>query len=476
MSRKPVAIIDVGSNSVRLVVFSSNQRVPLPIFNEKVFAGLGASLSKSGKIGRSAGKRALQALSRFKLIVEHIGAGRTHLLATAAIRDASNGADFAATIASMGLPCRILDPEEEADLAGLGVISAIPWAKGIAGDLGGGSLELIEVDGGQTRNPASLPLGILRVERDRKAIRKAVCEGIERAGLSCNGGDFYMVGGSWRALARIDMLASDYPLPILQQYRMQPRRVAELAKLVESPDRKWRATIAPARLKSSPVAAMILSAIVDELQPSRIVVSTYGIREGFLYSALGARQRRLDPLVSAARELSKAEGPTDSHGDSLGKWLSAAFDDSPKLARIRLAACLLADIVWRANPLFRAERAIEMAIHGNWVGIDAAGRVLMAQALSCAFEHDDLADAKLLQLCKDRDVRRASQWGLAIRTGQYLSGGIASVLRETSLRAADGKLELRVPAAEGDLVNDGVLKRLSTLADSLKLQPVVEPL
>jgi exopolyphosphatase/guanosine-5'-triphosphate,3'-diphosphate pyrophosphatase len=475
MSRKPVAIIDVGSNSVRLVVYSSDQRVPPAIFNEKVFAGLGASLSKSGKIGRSSGQRALQALRRFKLIVEHIGAGRTHLLATAAIRDASNGPEFAAEIKAMGLPCRILAPEEEATLGGLGVISGIPWANGVAGDLGGGSLELIEVGQGETRRPISLPLGVLRVEPDRKAIRKAVRKGIEKAGITCGGGDFYMVGGSWRALARIDMIASDYPLPILHQYRMQPGRAAELVKLVADPDPKWRETIAPARLEAAPVAAMILASIVEELEPERLIVSTYGIREGLLYSALGPRKRRLDPLVSAAHELGKAEGPTDGHGDSLDRWLSGAFDDSAKLARIRLTVCLLADVAWQALPGFRADRAIELAIHGNWVGIDAAGRVLMAQALSHAFEHDDLADSKLLQLCKDKHVRQATQWGLAVHAGQHLSGGIASVLRETRLKALGDRLELQVPSSEGDLVDDGVLKRLSKLADSLELQPAVEP-
>lgn len=474
MTRKPVAIIDVGSNSVRLVVYSGDRRVPSQIFNEKVFAGLGKGLAKSGKIGRAAAKRAVQAMARFKLIVEHIGAGRTHLVATAAVRDSSNGAQFAQTIRSMGLPCRILDPLEEATLAGLGVISAIPWASGIVGDLGGGSLELVEVGDGETRRPISLPLGVLRVEPDRKAIRKAVRRGIEVGGIGCADGELYLVGGSWRALARIDMIANDYPLPILHEYRMVPHRAAELVQLVRKPDPAWRQSIAPVRLESSPVAAMILAAIVEELQPSQIVISTYGIREGLLYSTLGSRQRRTDPLVSAARELSRAEGPTDAHGDSLDKWMSGAFDEPPELARLRLACCLLADVAWQANPMFRAERAIEMALHNNWVGIDAGGRVLMAQALSLAFEHDDLADTKLLQLCNDWTVRRATQWGMAIRAGQYLSGGIASVLNQTRLRVNGDRLQLRVAPGQVNLVNDGVHKRVERLADSLQLDPVVE--
>lgn len=321
----------------------------------------------------------------------------------------------------------------------------------------------------------SLPLGVLRAGRDMKAIKIAIRKAVADSGLR-RGGSFYMVGGSWRALARIDMLTTGYPLPILQQYQLLPQRVAELLKLVQDQQSVWAKVIAPARLASSPVSAMILAAIVDELQPSRIIVSSYGIREGLLYSGLSPRHRRLDPLVSAARELSRAEGPTESHGDSLDRWMSQAFDDPPELSRIRTAACLLADVAWRANPIFRAERATEQALHGNWVGIDAAGRVLMAQALSFAFDNDDIADTKLLQLCRDRDVHRARAWGLAIRTGQRLSGGVASVLRETCLRASRDKLELRIPAREADVVSDGVVKRLARLADALKLRPAVEPI
>jgi exopolyphosphatase/guanosine-5'-triphosphate,3'-diphosphate pyrophosphatase len=190
---------------------------------------------------------------------------------------------------------------------------------------------------------------------------------------------------------------------------------------------------------------------------------------------MSERRRRQDPLVSGARELSEAEGPTKSHGDSLNSWMSRAFDDGPNYSRIRHAACLIADVAWRANPMFRSERAIEMALHGNWVGTDASGRVLMAQALSWAFDRDDIADTKLLQLCSAEKVERARNWGLAMRVAQKLSGGVASILQDTHLRAVGDKLELRVAAREGDLVNDGVLKRLSRLAESLHLSPTVEP-
>lgn len=457
------------------MVYSGASRVPLPIFNEKVLAGLGADLQKTGAIGSSAAKKALAALRRFKLLVDHIDARRVQLIATAAVRDATNGADFVRAVKALKLPCRVLDPEEEASLAGLGVISAIPWADGIVGDLGGGSLELVEVSGGKPSKPISLPIGVLRSGDSRKEIGRLIRDGVAEAGLSCEGRrPFYMVGGSWRALARIDMLASDYPLPVLHQYRMMPERAAELCELVAAPER-WAGRLAPARLASSPVASAILAALVEELAPSLLTVSSFGIREGLLYSELPASTRRLDPLVAAARALNESEGRSATTGERLDEWLAGAFDDRPERSRIRKTACLLADVARRANPTFRSERAIEMALHGNWVGIDAAGRVLLAQCLSCAFDNDDLADTKLLQLCRAEDVQRSKEWGLAIRIGQRLSGGIASVLEETRLLASDGDLVLKIPKGQSALVNDAVRRRLARLAEATGKTPLIQP-
>lgn len=477
MSGKPTAIIDIGSNSVRLVVYSAGQRVPFPIFNEKVLAGLGSGLAEIGAITAEARDTALQALKRFKLLVDHMGAVTTHVVATAAARDASNGRQLVADIRSLGLPCRVLSAEQEATLAGLGVISGIPAADGIAGDLGGGSLELVDVAAGQASAPMSMPLGVLRLAGSGKRARQLLARSVREAGLSgaAEGRSLYLVGGSWRALARIDMILADYPLPIIHQYRMAPERAGELARAVDPGDPSWAGAIAPARLASSPAAAMLLATLVEELRPEQLVVSAFGIREGLLYSQLGTKQRALDPLTAAAREMSNADRRVETLGDSLDSWLSGAFDDPPQRLAIRLAACLLAHLAWQANPEFRADRAVEQALHANWVGIDGSGRVMMAQALSSAFGRDKLPDPRLAELCRPRDLLRARQWGLAIRAAQRLSGGIRSVLDETRLQATGPALDLLVPAKQGDLVNEGVLRRLSRLAAAMELKPRVTP-
>ena len=477
-SAEPVGIIDIGSNSVRLVVYAGPPRIPTPIFNEKVLAGLGGGADRSGPLPAEARDKAVAALERFKLLLGHMKVKRSQVVATAAIRDAEDGAEFVREVGRIGLNCEILSAEEEARLAGDGVLSGIPEADGIVGDLGGGSLELVDVADGQAVGGISLPLGVLRLQADsagERAARKALKAALKKSPLKeeARGRSFYMVGGSWRALARIDMLATDFPLPITHQYRMKPARAKELRKLVRSLDPRLAGAAAPPRLATSPVAAMLLELLVDELEPSQLVVSTYGIREGLLYSQLKPSLRRVDPLIEEARHSGGGEHRFGQHGDLLDEWIAPLFDDGPAMRRLRLASCLLADVAWQSNPGFRADRGIEMALHGNWVAVSPGGRVIMAQALSANFGRDRLPDARLTQLCKEEQLKRAHLWGLAMRLGQRLSGGVGSVLKRTSLAAGDGTVELGVRRGEEALIGDAVERRLLRLADLLGCKPVI---
>lgn len=477
-SRKPIAIVDIGSNSVRLVVYSGAPRVPTPIFNEKVLAGLGAALADTGELSAKSQEKALAALRRYHLLIGHMGVRHARVVATAAARDARNAAQFVRKIDAIGFDCEVLTAEEEARLAGEGVLSAIPGADGIVGDLGGGSLELADVRGGMVRTAISLPLGVLRVDDDADGERQALDilrAGLKQSGLAdaSAGRPLYMVGGSWRALARIDMIATDYPLPVKHQYALRPARAKELRKMVGTPDARFRKSIAPARLATSPVAAMILAQLVDELQPSELILSSFGIREGLLYSRLSKAERKRDPLIEAARDAGGADRRFGEHGDILDEWIGSAFDDPPALGRIRHASCLLTDVAWQATPDFRADRGVEMALHGNWVGIDAPGRVMMAQALSSSFGRDRLPNGALAELCTPDEIARAQCWGMAIRLGQRLSGGVGSVLQSISLSKDDEMLSLHVSEDERALVSDGVQRRLSRLAEAIGRTPEI---
>jgi exopolyphosphatase / guanosine-5'-triphosphate,3'-diphosphate pyrophosphatase len=480
-AEKPVAIIDIGSNSVRLVVYSGATRIPSVIFNEKVLAGLGKGVGETGAIDKVAESRALAALARFRLLVRQMKVVRTRTVATAAVREASNGAAFIDRVKALGFNPRILSGEEEGKRAGQGVLSAIPEANGIVGDLGGGSLELVEVAGGRVLRSASLPLGVLRLDAlaERGNFARRVAKAVAAAGFenACAGRPFYMVGGSWRALARLDMALIQHPLPVTHQYDMPVDRPRELREVLKGdkaaiPD---LGSVSISRFPTLPNANLLLEALVGVLGPGGLIVSSFGIREGLLYDELSRAERRLDPLIVAAREAGAGLGRFAQHGDLLDRWIAPAFDDDPRCARLRLAACLLSDIAWAAHPDFRAERGIDMALHGNWVAIDAPGRVMLAQALFCNFGGGrDLPYPAIAALATPAELKRATAWGYAMRLGQRLSGGVAAGLTHSLLVREGETLRLDVEPSQAPLVGEIVERRLKSLASALGLKPQKE--
>lgn len=441
-------------------------------------AGLGIGLERSGRLPQEGRSRALAALARFRLLIDHMHVKQTQVVATAAVRDAVDGAEFVREIERTGFRCKILSAQDEAELAGEGVISGIPEANGIVGDLGGGSLELVSIANGSASGGISVPLGVLRLEASasgERHARKLLRSALKGSALQerARGRPFYMVGGSWRALARIDMLATDFPLPITHQYRMKPGRVKELRKLVRALDPKLATAASPPRLATAPVAAMLLELIVEELKPSQLLVSTYGIREGLLYAKLKKNDRSIDPLIEEARQAGGSEHRFGQHGDLLDQWIAPLFDDLPAMRRLRLASCLLADVAWQSNPGFRADRGIEMALHGNWVAVNPAERVIIAQALTANFGRDRLPDIRLGSLCKNEQLTRAHCWGIAMRLGQRLSGGVGSVLKRTSLELTNGAVRLSVRNGEEALIGDQVRRRLARLAEAMGREGLV---
>jgi exopolyphosphatase/guanosine-5'-triphosphate,3'-diphosphate pyrophosphatase len=471
------AIVDIGSNSVRLVVYAGAPRIPSIVFNEKVLAGLGQGFVETRALSEASQMRALAALSRFRLLVDQMEVNHCRAVATAAVRDATNGPDFLKRVRAVGFDPEVISGEMEGALAGEGVLSAIPDADGIVGDLGGGSLELADIKGGRVHKSISLPFGVLRIgEPGKKAedwLRKELRKALKASGLEGRGKGrpFYMVGGSWRTLARLDIMSTGYPLHITHGYRMPPRRPAQLRDLIRTLERsnpEALASLTASRIPTLPAAKLVLSVVAEELKPTELVVSAFGIREGLLYHDLTPKQRRRDPLIDAVREAGRGLSRFGEHGDLLDAWIAPIFDDEPGYARIRLAACLLADVAWQAHPDFRAERGLDMALHGNWVGIDAAGRVMMAEALFNNFGGGpELPDKQIASLLTPREMERAARWGMAMRVGQRLSGGLATSLQRTSLRREGDRLYLVVRAGEEALYGETVEKRLKRLASAL---------
>jgi len=478
----PVGIIDIGSNSVRFVAYGGSERVPSALFNEKVMAALGRGLAKSGRLSDESMKKTLESLARFRLLGREIGLKRLHVVATAAVRDATNGAEFLKQVAALGFKPKLLAGAEEAELAGLGVISAIPNANGVVADLGGGSLELIGVARGNAGEGVSLPLGVLRLEAQPKASElldqiKTALKG-SRLTDAARDRSLYLVGGSFRALAQLDLKDAKHPLPIVHQHAFTAARIAELRAIIRDrppEELKAQSGVSSSRLPTLGPAAALLDALVRLLGPKRVLVSAFGLREGLLYRDLDAPTRSQDPLLAGALEVGERLGRFGDHGAALDEWIAPLFpDDSPGASRLRLAACLLADIAWNAHPDFRAERAVDMAIHGNWVGIDATGRALLGRALCSAFGGDGGFSKSLTGLLKPSENERAMVWGKAIRLAQRFSGGTETLLRKSSVALTPQKVVLTLQKRHEVLFADAVARRLRALATSLEREPILD--
>jgi len=478
----PVAIVDIGSNSVRLVVYSGAKRCPSVIFNEKVMAGLGSDLGVGGALGEAAQGRALAALARFARLIEEMGVVRTRAVATAAVREASNGEAFLAKVRAIGFDPTLLSGDEEGRLAGLGILAGIPQADGVAADLGGGSLELVEIGDGAPGRTASLPLGVLRVSArggggdGGDGFAREVAEAVAAAGFAraAAGRALYLLGGSCRALGHLDLALTGHPLPIIHQHAIAPERAGELraalGRLAEA-ELKRIPALSSARIPTLPAAARVLDAIVPALAPARIVFSSLSIREGLLHDELDPATRALDPLIEAAREAGAGLGRFAQHGELLDAWIAPAFDDDPPARRLRLAACLLADVAWAAHPDFRAERGLDMALHGNWVAIDAPERVMLGLALFAAYGGGgELPSPDIAALAPPGARARAAGWGHAIRLGQRLGGGVATALERTKLERTGDRLTLKLRRADAALLSETVDRRLGTLARALGLK------
>lgn len=469
------AVIDIGSNSVRLVIFGGAARSPVVLYNEKLMAGLGRGVIATGQLSKGGMELALRGLARFQTLIAHMGVISMDAVATAAVRDASNGAEFIQRARDIGLNVRILTGEEEAAAAGYGVLSALPGANGIVADLGGGSLELVRVCDGAVHDRVSLPLGILKVPDIRaqglgKLTRhvKALADSIDWV-EECSGLPLYLVGGSWRSLARIHMMQEDFPLTVLGNYSMAPGDARPLSDHV--------AQMAKAEIKAVPAmpssrvpmvadAAALLAALTEAVSPSTLMICPFGLREGLLFQTLTDAEQQLDPLIEGVRFFARTQQQIDGYGDALMAWMDGVFDGEPaELRRLRHAACLLHGTGWASNPDFRAIGGEELALHGNWAGISPADRAIMGMALFIGMGGGAAEEPEILaQLADEPSLNRAQQWGLAMRLAQRLSGGAPSILQHCPVGLDAAHLRLTLPGDYTALDEPPLRKRLAALA------------
>jgi exopolyphosphatase/guanosine-5'-triphosphate,3'-diphosphate pyrophosphatase len=478
-----VAVIDIGSNSVRLVVYEKMARSLISVFNEKTLCGLGREVQSTGLLAPDAVDKALTSLRRFHALCKIQAVGRIYAIATAACRDASNGPDFIARAERIcGTKIEILSGSREAKLSALGVISGIHKPDGIVGDLGGGSLELVDVRGHQVRGGVTLPLGSLALQDlSHKSLKRA--ERIVKNELSDvsrlkagRGRTFYAVGGTWRALARIHIIQSGYPLKVMHGYSIPAADALDFARRL----RRLAAAdmlanieaVADARRPLLTYAALVLEYIIRVARPKTITFSTFGVREGLLFSMLPESERNLVGLICAAQSLNELLSRSARHAQELIEWTDRLvrvvhLRESEEDRRLRHAACLLSDIGWRAHPDHRGEQTLEIITNGNFGSISHEGRAFVA--LSVFFRYAGLSEENqppeiIQQQVSVPMLERARLLGAAFRVAHLISAARPGVLPATHFRSKGRKLMLVFEHRMVDLVADRVGSRFRQLA------------
>jgi exopolyphosphatase/guanosine-5'-triphosphate,3'-diphosphate pyrophosphatase len=454
------------------------RRAARTLVNEKVLAGLGRGIGQSGRLHPEGVELAFTNIERFVGLVQTIGCVRMDVLATAAVRDAEDGAAFVERLEQrLGISVRVLSGAEEGAMSGMGVLADVAGATGIVGDLGGGSVELVPLKDGKVGAASTLPLGPLRltdVADDEKKLRDTIDRHLASVGwLNAAPHDaFYAVGGAWRALARIHMEQVNYPLHIIQQYTLSRAEAAEFLDLVARQSRRSLekiTTVTRKRLDVVPLAARILARLIRRIEPKQLVFSAAGLREGHLYGLLDEAERQTDPLLAACGDAALRDPRFGTDKDALFAWTSPLFPrETPERERLRRAATLLGDIAWHEHPDYRAEQASRHALFMPVFGIGHAERAFLAALLQIRYGGNASPEqTPALRLLDEDGLAGARTCGLALRLGYTLSGGVPGMLRGTMLSLADGAVILSLNGAAGALYGESVQRRLDALARSM---------
>ncbi len=474
-----VGVVDVGSNSVRMVIFDGAARSPAYFYNEKIMCALGAGLSETGKLNPTGRTRALAALKRFQHLARDLDLPPLHVVATAAVREASDGPDFCAQVEKeTGLSISVINGEEEARLSAQGVLLGWPGAYGLICDIGGSSMELAEIGDGDVGLRVTSPLGPLKLRdikggrRGRKAHIKQTMEEL-RDQLGPQRDRLFLVGGSWRAFARLDMLRRGYPLQVLHEYRMTTKQVRETIKFIEKNDSeklRSQAGVSGSRMALVPYAMDVLGRLIRTFKPKDIAISSYGIREGLLYQQMPQRLRDRDPLIEASRFAEIKDARLPGFGKHLFEFVMPLFRSAPESSiRLVKAACLLHDVNWRAHPDYRSEVCFDTVTRANLGGLKHSERVFIGLALQHRYRNKREGDRfePLYALLDDKGQKQAEILGKAMRFGAMLWMQTDARMGKLRYYPKKQQLELILPSETLPLFSEVAESRLNGLASAL---------
>jgi len=471
---KRIGVMDVGSNSVRLVVYDVRGRAMQPRFNEKVLAGLGRGLTTTGRLNPDGVEVAVAALSRFASITRAQKVEALFPFATAAVREAADGKEFVERVKKeTGVVLRVLSGGDEAKFAAEGVLAGTPGVDGICGDLGGSSLELARLTNGRYEGGATYPLGPLALDsggafNEEKVVARVKDVLANAPELKKTGDTFFAVGGAWRSIGTVHMELTRAPLHMLQNYEMDASDLSKLLSEILSGKKHTDIVleVTKRRALTIPYAAAVLKTVLDFGKFKSVMISSYGVREGIIFDSLDQAERLEDPL-DAGLEALIADEQAAEFGRALAEWASEAAPYTLN-ARLSSAACRLVDIGALLHPDHRADLAFDLVARAPLPGLSHRDRAALALAVASRFKkgvRNDVSE-KLLDV---HTAGKARALGALMRLAADFSGRSAALLKHSKLSCDGDTLSLKVAGPYRALVSESVERRLEQAADELDM-------
>lgn len=470
-----------------------------PVYNEKILAGLGRDLRKTGCLSESGKRKCRDALARFSHIIAARNLPPPLVGATAALRVAEDAPDFVASIlAETGLDISPISGEEEARFAALGLLSSNDRRSGIGADLGGASLELMRIDASLKKDGAevqgvSLPLGpfdaiggnlsdlTTKDYADRIDVLDAVLA--KAPGYLAGEDILYLVGGAWRNLASIHQQRIDYPMRTLQGYRLSAKTAEDLAHWAWNDGIEdilnWSG-MRKARAETLPYAGLMLERLLKRFSPKHVVISMAGLREGLVWNTLSEQIKSRDALIDGCRDFARGFVQAEHFGPPLYRFLSPLLSALPcgfgakEDARLLQAACHLAGLGKNLHPDHRAELVFEDVLYAPVAGLSHAERAFLSLSLFRTYtaKRKPPVEGLIDELLIEAQRHTAACIGEAIRLGIVVTGRTPSLLSDFSLAVEGAELRLSCQSDRDAMVTDQVRYRLAKLAKLLGLTPI----
>jgi len=400
---RPLAVVDVGSNSGRVVVIRIGPERHLEVVaDSRAPLRLARDVGRDSRLSPETIERTAAAIRDFRAIAEGAGADRTLVVATSSVREAENGQDLIEEVRrGGGVEVRVIDGDEEARLAFVGAIHGLDVESGLVVDVGGGSLEVARFHDREAVRSWTLPLGGLRLSdrflasdpparEEVQALRDHVAETLASAGIGPleDGESVIGTGGTIRNLAKVDRYARRYPIPRLHGYVLARKRVQDLADLLASRRLSRRRSVRGLnrdRADSIVGGALAVQSLLELTDAPVVLVSGQGLREGVALDAWslppspGPEAREASVLALVSRFPAWSAERASRRAQIASALLDALDPEADAAARRRVAhASMVLDIGRSVDYYRRHEHAADIVTEADLAGFSHRELALLA--------------------------------------------------------------------------------------------------